>query len=154
GLPAVDYWKATLELLRVQPATIVPTLIDLDVRSWTRYHDPMWTLVRETRRSAVKTAILSNGVPEVMARIRTERPLAVLFDAVVVSYEIGHAKPAPEIYEATLSQLGIPAHEAVFVDDRAENVAGAEKLGLRTFHFAGDGRFGRFQAFLTEELSK
>src|SRR5262249_53709727 len=150
GLPAADYWKATLELLHVQPATIVPTLIDLDVRSWTRYHDPMWTVVREARRSGVNTAILSNGGPEGMARIRAERPLDGLFDAVVGSYEIGHAKPEPEIYEATLSKLGIPAHEAVFVDDRAENVAAAEKLGLRTFHFARDERFGRFQAFLTE----
>jgi putative hydrolase of the HAD superfamily len=154
GLPAADYWKKTLELLRVQRATIVPALIELDVRSWTRYHDPMWRLVPEVRGSGVKTAILSNGVPEIMARIRMERPLDTLFDAVVVSCEIGHGKPQPEIFEATLSRLGVAAHEALFVDDRAENIVAAQKLGLRTFHYAEDERFGRFQAFLTEELSK
>jgi putative hydrolase of the HAD superfamily len=154
GLPAVDYWQRTLELLHVPSTTMVPTLIDLDVRSWTRYHDPMWMLVPEVRRSGVKTAILSNGVPEIMARIRMERPLDALFDAVVVSCELGHGKPQPEIFEVTLSRLGVPAHETLFVDDRAENIRAAENLGLRTFHYAEDGRFGRFQAFLTKELSK
>jgi putative hydrolase of the HAD superfamily len=114
----------------------------------------MWTLARDVRASGVKTAILSNGVPEVMARVRADRPLAEIFDVVVVSYELGHAKPDREIYEATLSRLGVVPQQALFVDDRGENIAAADELGLRTFHFMGDDRFSRFQAYLTEELSK
>ena len=68
--------------------------------------------------------------------------------------KLGHAKPDREIYEATLSKLGVVPQEALFVDDRGENIAAADELGLRTFHFTGDDRFGRFQAYLTEELSK
>ena len=154
GRRATDYWRDTLHDLGVADHAVLESLIDLDVQSWTRYREPMWRLARTVRASGVKTAILSNGVPEVMARVRADHPLAELFDVVVVSYELGHAKPDREIYEATLSKLGVAPRDALFVDDRSENIAAADALGLRTFHFTGDGRFGRFQAYLTEELSK
>lgn len=154
GRRATDYWRDTLHDLEISDDAIIPALIDLDVRSWTGYNDPMWTLAREVRASGLKTAILSNGVPEVMARVVSDRPLTPLFDVVVVSYELGHAKPEREIYDATLARLGVAPGEALFVDDRAENIAAARDLGLRAFHFTGSDRFGRFQAFLTEELSK
>jgi putative hydrolase of the HAD superfamily len=154
GRRATDYWRDTLHDIGVTDHAVLESLIDLDVQSWTRYREPMWTLARTVHASGVKTAILSNGVPEVMARVRADRPLAELFDVVVVSYELGHAKPDREIYEATLSKLGVAPRDALFVDDRGENIAAADTLGLGTFHFTGDGRFGRFQAYLTEELSK
>jgi len=154
GRRATDYWRDTLHDLGVSDHAVLQSLIDLDVQSWTRYREPMWTLARDVRASGVKTAILSNGVPEVMARVREDRPLAEIFDVVVVSYELGHAKPDREIYEATLSRLGVVPQQALFVDDRGENIAAADELGLRTFHFTGDDRFSRFQAYLTEELSK
>jgi putative hydrolase of the HAD superfamily len=154
GRPATEYWRDTLHDLGISNPGAIATLIELDVQSWTRYREPMWTLAREVRASGVKTAILSNGVPEVMARVGGERPLAEIFDVVVVSYELGHAKPDREIYEATLSRLGLAPQEALFVDDRGENIAAADVLGLRTFYFVGNDRFSRFQAYLTAELSK
>ena len=154
GRRAADYWRDTLHDLGIVDAAVIPTLIDLDVRSWTRYQEPMWTVAREARAAGLKTAILSNGVPEIMARVGTERSLSDLFDVVVVSFELGHAKPEPEIYHVTLSKLGVSAAEALFVDDRAENIAAARQLGLRAFHFTGVDKLGRFQACLTEELSK
>ena len=154
GRRATDYWRDTLHDLGVSDDAVLESLIDLDVQSWTRYREPMWTLARTVRASGVKTAILSNGVPEVMARVRADRPLEEIFDVVVVSYELGHAKPDREIYEATLSKLGLAPQDALFVDDRGENIAAADELGLRTFHFTGNDRFGRFLAQLTKELSK
>jgi putative hydrolase of the HAD superfamily len=154
GRRATDYWRDTLHDLGVSDHAVLESLIDLDVQSWTRYREPMWSLARDVRASGVKTAILSNGVPEVMARVRVDRPLAEIFDVVVVSYELGHAKPDREIYEATLSKLGVVPQDALFVDDRRENIVAADELGLRTFHFTGDDRFSQFQVYLTEELSK
>jgi putative hydrolase of the HAD superfamily len=154
GRRATDYWRDTLRDVGIADGEAIPALIELDIRSWTRYREPMWTIAREVRTSGVKTAILSNGVPEIMARVAVERPLPELFDAVVVSFELGHAKPEPEIYEVTLSRLGVAASESLFVDDRVENVDAARRLGLGVFHFTGTDRLGRFQAFLTEELSK
>jgi HAD superfamily hydrolase (TIGR01509 family) len=80
---------------------------------------------------------LSNGVPEAMARIRTDRPLEGWFDVVLVSCEVGVAKPDRMIFQMCLSQLCVMPSQALFVDDRIENVEGAASLGIQTFHFVG-----------------
>ncbi len=82
--------------------------------------------------------MLSNGVPEVMARIRAERTLESWFVVVVVSCEVGCTKPDPRIYEICLSRLGVAADRTLFVDDRAVNVEAAAQLGIQTLHFTGD----------------
>ncbi len=58
-----------------------------------------------------------------------------LFDAFVVSYEVGVLKPDPRIYETALGRAGLPAEACVFVDDRAGNVEGAARLGIRAVQF-------------------
>ncbi|HYO17422.1 MAG TPA: HAD-IA family hydrolase, partial [Dermatophilaceae bacterium] len=53
-----------------------------------------------------------------------------MFDAVVISGEVGMRKPEPEIFELALDRIGLPAGECVFVDDMAHNVVAAERAGL------------------------
>jgi len=142
GLPAADYWRLVADAVGrpvdegVQPS--IGRLIDLDVSSWVEYRDEVWDLARRFRAGGGRTAFLSNGVPEIMARLRAERALDQWFDVVVVSYEVGLAKPDPRIFELCLSRLGAQAAETLFVDDREENVSAAEQLGLRALHFSGD----------------
>ena len=155
GRRATDYWRDTLHDLGVTDHAVLESLIDLDVQSWTRYREPMWTLARTVRAAGVKTAILSNGVPEVMARVRADRPLA---ETLRRRGGLVRARPretrSRDLPRPPCSKLGVVPQDALFVDDRGENIAAADTLGLRTFHFTGDDRFGRFQAYLTEELSK
>ena len=47
-----------------------------------------------------------------------------LFDAVVISAEVGLHKPQPEIYLLAAERLGVEPAECVFVDDLRENCAG------------------------------
>lgn len=54
-------------------------------------------------------------------------------DAIVLSFEVGAAKPAPEIYRAALDAVGARPAEAVFVDDQAWYCRGAEAIGIRSF---------------------
>ena len=96
--------------------------------------------------------MLSNGVPEVMARVRSERELATYFDAVIVSCEVGVAKPDPTIYEIILSRLRVEPHQALFVDDRIENLEGAARLGLRVFRFFGDGAVNQLRTVLQASI--
>src|SRR5262245_4122753 len=85
-----------------------------------------------------RTAMLSNGVREIIARIRAARPLGTWFDAVIVSSEVGCSKPDPAIYRICIDRLGVPPAESLFVDDRAENIAAAQALGLQTLHFTDE----------------
>ncbi|MBI3086517.1 MAG: HAD family phosphatase [candidate division NC10 bacterium] len=64
-----------------------------------------------------------------------------LFDQCIVSYEVGAMKPDPRIYGEALRRSGLPAEACVFVDDRAENVAGAARVGLHTVQFESPEQF-------------
>jgi len=83
-----------------------------------------------------------------MARVRADHPLEARFDAVVISCEIGLAKPDPRIFRLCLERLGLPAAAALFVDDRADNVEGAAAVGLQTLQFEGLDALERLRALL------
>jgi putative hydrolase of the HAD superfamily len=61
--------------------------------------------------------------------------VAEAFDHIVVSAEVGLIKPDPRIYRLALDGLGVSSEEAVFVDDMAENITGAEAVGMRGVRF-------------------
>jgi 2-haloacid dehalogenase len=63
---------------------------------------------------------------------------AALFDrfrGIVVSGDEDLTKPDPAIYRLALDRFGIAAEDAVFVDDRADNVAAADAVGIRGLLF-------------------
>jgi putative hydrolase of the HAD superfamily len=52
-------------------------------------------------------------------------------DAAIASVEVGHFKPAPQIYQAALDALQVSAGEAVMVGDNPrDDVTGALDVGL------------------------
>jgi HAD superfamily hydrolase (TIGR01509 family) len=53
-----------------------------------------------------------------------------MFDAVVISGEVGMRKPEPGIFELALRRIGLRAGECVFIDDMAHNVDAAQQAGL------------------------
>lgn len=110
----------------------------VDAESWTQYREPVWELTREFKAAGGKTAMLSNCGPEVIDRVRAQREVARYFDAMVISWEERVLKPDARIYRIALERLGVSPGEALFVDDRPENVAGAEAVGMRGLVFAGD----------------
>jgi len=57
------------------------------------------------------------------------------FHHMVISAEVGVAKPSAKIYRIALDQLEVSPNEAVFVDDFIENIKACEKLGIKGIHF-------------------
>ncbi|SCC53809.1 glucose-1-phosphatase [Kosakonia oryziphila] len=51
-------------------------------------------------------------------------------DHIYLSQEMGMRKPEARIYQQVLSLEGFSADDAVFFDDNADNIAGAEQLGI------------------------
>lgn len=146
GLPARAYWERVMTALGGPvSADAIDRLIDRDVASWTVFREEVWALARGFRAGGGRTAILSNGNPEIIGAVRARRPLAPYFDAVVVSCEVGLAKPDPRIFALCLERLGVPAAQALFVDDRAANVEGAARSGMRSLHFEGDAAVRRLR---------
>lgn len=138
GLPVAEYWQRVLEGTAGSTSGQFGELIEADSASWTHYRDEVWDIAASFKARGGRTAMLSNGVPEIIARVRAERPLDGYFDVVVVSCEVGCAKPDPTIYRLCLDRLGVSAAAALFVDDRLINLHAAVQAGLRTLHFTGD----------------
>ena len=150
---ALRFWEPVLAHARSPlPAGERPEairdLVALDVQSWTDYREEVWALAARFRAGGGKLALLSNGIPEITEAVRRERALDRTFDAVVVSYAVGVAKPDRAIYTLVLQRLGVAAPEALFVDDRAENIAGAAAAGIEGLHFTGDESVAALQTRL------
>lgn len=123
-----------------------PRLTALDAESWTQYREEVWEIAARFRNGGGRTALLSNCGPEVIDRVRAQRQVDRYFDAMIVSWEVGFLKPDPAIYRLTLGRLDVQPAEALFVDDRAPNVAGAEAVGLQGLQFTGDGSVPELRA--------
>jgi FMN phosphatase YigB (HAD superfamily) len=55
----------------------------------------------------------------------------------VLSYRVGARKPEREIFAAALALAGVPAGQAVFIDDLPRNVSAARKLGITALRYTG-----------------
>jgi HAD superfamily hydrolase (TIGR01509 family) len=91
---------------------------------------PLLTALRKAKQSGLKTALLSNADG-------WWQPPATwqgLFDATIISGEVGLAKPQTEIYLLTAKKLGLEPSQCVFVDDLAINVYGAKEAGMVGVH--------------------
>jgi putative hydrolase of the HAD superfamily len=140
GLPGREYWRRVASDLSIDRDPPAADLIAIDVASWMSFREEMWQLAADARAAGIRTAVLSNGIREVLAQLDIERPLPAHFDVVVISFDVGCAKPDPQIYQITLDRLGVARGDALFVDDRAENIEGARQLGIETLHFTAPER--------------
>jgi len=82
--------------------------------------------VRAARRSGIRTGLISNSWG---TGIYDRAPIE-LFDAVVISADVGMHKPEPDIYRLGAERIGVAPERCVFVDDLRENVTGAERVGM------------------------
>lgn len=88
--------------------------------------------LRALRGRGIATAVVSNCDHSTRPAVEAAG-LPAEVDAVILSFEVGAAKPDPAIYEAALRALGVGAADTVFVDDQAAYCEGAIALGMRAF---------------------
>ena len=87
-------------------------------------------------REIVNVAILTNHLRDIQVAKLDACGLTGLIDFMVTSEDVGHLKPAPEIFEAALDRAGVDPTDAVMVGDSWEvDIVGAEKAGLRAVWF-------------------
>ena len=92
-----------------------------------RPDEAMHEAVCRARAGGVRTALVSNSWS---SGHYDRSSLDQLFDAIVISGEVGLNKPDAEIFELAADRVGVPAGECVFVDDLRENCEGAERVGM------------------------
>ena len=82
---------------------------------------------------------LTNWSAELFPHARRRFGFLDLFEDIVVSGEVGVAKPAPAIFALTAERAGLAPEQLVFTDDSPANVAAADALGIDAIRFEDTG---------------
>ena len=126
-LALVEFERALADALAAEGSRVeAEGLVTQMFADLTHYEESMTSLVGRARSAGVRTALLSNSWGNDYDRSDWD----ALFDAVVISGEVGLRKPEPEIFTLALDHLGLAAADCVFVDDLPHNVEAATRLGM------------------------
>lgn len=130
-LTSLQHWEAVMKRLK-RPAAELAAIRD----EFFAGDIVDRTLVEYLRslRGKYKTGLISNAWSDLRDFIVREK-FDDAFDRMIISAEVGAAKPEAQIFQIALEQFGVRPNEAVFVDDFQVNIAGCEKVGMKGIHF-------------------
>ncbi len=107
-----------------------PQVVSRWLADWGWVEPAMVELVSDVRRSGTKVALFTNGSDTTPAELDHHR-LTGHFDIVFNSWELGLAKPDPDVYRMVGAELGLVANEVMFFDDTLPNVTAAQGVGWK-----------------------
>lgn len=138
GATDVEYWGALLTSLG-RPAAIetVQQLAALDAALWLQLRPEARQLLADVRAAGRMVAILSNA-PFAIDMALLGADFADEADYWFVSAAMGVTKPHPAAYARVTEVLDLPPSEIAFIDDRPENVTGAEREGWAAHVWVSD----------------
>jgi putative hydrolase of the HAD superfamily len=139
-----ELWRRTLSACGLDDPALVVVAFETHQRiagELARVFDDVPVLLAALRDAGIATALVTNssvaGQMEKLASVQ----LASAFDAVVVSGELGAAKPDPAIFREALRRLGLTNVEVWHVGDSlSSDVAGASAAGIRSVWLNRNGR--------------
>jgi len=132
GLDAEEYWSTLVDELGLpwDPQQL-PKLVKYEVELWNKFDHRVLDYSEFLQSRGYSTAILSN-LPRPLGEVLLATPgFMDPFDHHTFSYKLGIVKPAVAIYKHCIEGLGIAPDQALFLDDREENVEGAREAGLQ-----------------------
>lgn len=109
-------------------------LIANDIRMWSTLNPTMVDWAVSVSRAGFKTGILSNIGFE-LADAYKQFDWVREFTHNTWSCELRLAKPDPAIYHHVIDALQVRPEEAIFLDDRQENILSAEAVGIQGILF-------------------
>jgi epoxide hydrolase-like predicted phosphatase len=102
--------------------------------------DPtMYVLIDQLKENGIRVGMLSN-IDDRYTKLIRDFGFYKPFDPCLLSCEMGLEKPDSKAYELLLKTIRLPAGEVVFIDDKAENVDAARRLGIDAIVFESEGQ--------------
>ena len=140
-----DFWRVTgdaldysLAALGIDDAALRDDLMAL-YRDIEPYPDAVATL-ETLKRAGMRTAILSNGSPEMLAAAAESAGLTGLLDDLISVHAAGIYKPHASVYQLAVDRIGVAAGRICFQSANAWDIAGAAAFG---FHAVWINRAGQ-----------
>lgn len=130
GLISKKEWKSAIAEVTGLDEDFVAT----NVQGVHDRNEQLLEMVKSYRKK-YKIGMLSNIGEGAMDEFFSPHERALLFDAVVLSSDVGTVKPNPEIFTIMADRLGVKPWECIMVDDIADNCHGAEYAGMSAVQF-------------------
>jgi len=131
GTEAREYWRDFAEYTgRDFDEALLAEMMRREIDFWSRFDGRVLSWTQDLRSAGLRTSILSNLPRTLGESLRAEKGFLDHFDQVTFSYELRIIKPEPAIYHHAIQGLGVEPAEALFLDDRPENVEGARAAGI------------------------
>ncbi|RDI45561.1 HAD family hydrolase [Falsibacillus pallidus] len=114
-------------------------------------HCELFSEVKEVLESLItkyELAVISNAMPS-MDWIFDRLGIRKYFKTIILSANVNEEKPSKGIYYTSLNQMEATPEESIFIDDKIENVEGAEIIGMRGIHL--DRRRKNLKELLSDE---
>ncbi len=131
-----DFWQVTGEALDFSLETLGLDRPDLRARLMDLYlslkpFPEVPDVLARLKAAGLKTAILSNGTPDMLAALVTAAKLDTLFDEILSVEAVGVFKPHPKVYQLAVDRLSVPAGAIAFQSSNAWDVHAAAAFGMR-----------------------
>lgn len=126
-----DHWKVIAQRLKIREEDIAE--VEKEFFAGDIIDHALLQYLRELRPHFI-TGIISNAWSDMRAYLERLR-IAGSFDHLIISAEVGAAKPEARIYQIALEQARVRADEAVFVDDVIDNIEACERVGMKGIRF-------------------
>ena len=143
----VEFWQVTgdgldyaMAALGIEDDALRQRLMDIYMRldAYPEVKDVLSAL----KAGGIKTAVLSNGSPEMLSSAVDNAGIADLLDDVFSVDSIGVYKPHPSVYQMAVDGLGVDAGRICFMSSNAWDAAAGANFGYRVVWV---NRFGQPQ---------
>ncbi len=149
----VDFWQVTgdgldfaMSSLGIDDPALRARLMELYLEL--DAYPEVAPVLKRLKAAGVKTAILSNGAPEMLAAAVRNAAIADLLDAVLSVEDVGVYKPDPKVYQLAPDRLGVEPQEVSFQSSNAWDAHAAKAFGFRVVWI---NRFGQARERIPEQ---
>lgn len=135
----VEFWQVTSEALDFALDSVLgqgqvsDALRDDLLQSYYTLHTypEVPDVLKKLKAAGYKTAILSNGSPDMLNKVCQSNGIVDVLDAVLSVEDVGIFKPDPSVYQLTLDHLGVSADAVCFQSSNAWDASAASAFGYR-----------------------
>ncbi|CAM3521885.1 HAD family hydrolase [Marinicrinis lubricantis] len=105
-------------------------------------YEETYHILKELKEQQYTLVLLTNGSPDLQGeKLEMVPELAPYFDFIMISGNFGKGKPAPELFEHVMQQVGVQPKEAIMVGDKlTTDIKGANSVGITSVWINRDGK--------------
>ena len=138
GISTVQFWNSMAKQLKepsLKDKNLIEKIEEIWCSTFQKIDEHMLELINNLKNK-YNLVILSNIIAPHKDYILKNYSLNDLFDYIFLSCDLGMKKPEKEIFEFVLSKINAKPYEAIFIDDKEENIKTAKELGINAFLFS------------------